>query len=182
MKLVMMKMHNFLTTVLLFSVALSAHAQLATQPQLSPLAMTAVRYKDSYIKITYSQPHKRGREIFGALVPYDQIWRTGANEATEITITKEILFNNIHLRPGTYSIFTIPTPIKWTIIINSEVGLWGSYNYNAKMNVLTTDIPVQNTGNTVYEPFTIKLIQNNDKAELNFMWDRTQVSVPIKFL
>ena len=64
-------------------------AQDAVPPRLSPAAFATLRYKDTYIKITYCQPQKRGREIFGGLVPYGQVWRTGANEATEITLTKD---------------------------------------------------------------------------------------------
>lgn len=132
------------------------------------------------MKITYSQPQKRGREVFGELVPFDQVWRTGANEATELTITKDIFINGILLKAGTYSIFSIPDKIKWTIIINAELGLWGSYNYNQKLDVLRFDVPVQNL-DTVYEPFTIRIDQNNDKAELSMMWDRTKVTIPIRF-
>ena len=107
----------------------------------SPLAIVAIRYKDAYIKITYSQPQKKGREIFGKLVPYDQVWRTGANEATELTTTKNIQINGTLLKAGTYSLFTIPQKDSWTIIINSEVGLWGAYNYNSKLDVMRFDVP-----------------------------------------
>lgn len=162
-------------------VSLVAFAQQAVSPRSSPLAVVTARYKDTYVKITYSQPHKRGREIFGGLVPYGEVWRTGANEATEITLTKDILINATLLRAGTYSIFTIPDRIKWTIIINSDVGLWGAYNYNEKRDVVRFDVPVEHTRD-VYEPFTIELNQQNDQAELFMMWDQTKISVPIRFL
>src|SRR5690349_22400199 len=98
----------------------------------SPTAIVSSRYKDTYVKITYCQPRKRGREIFGKLVPFGEVWRTGANEATEITLTKDLFVKGTLLPAGTYSVFTIPGKEFWTIIFNKDLGLWGSYNYNIK--------------------------------------------------
>src|SRR5215204_6012193 len=137
----------------------------------SPTAIAAVRYKDTYVKITYCQPRKRNREIFGKLVPYGQVWRTGANEATEITVTKNVQLNGTLLKAGTYTIFSIPNQEKWTIIINSEVGLWGSYNYNSKLDVMRFDVPVQQAGGESFEKFTIQFDQRNELGDLIMMWD-----------
>jgi hypothetical protein len=112
---------------------ISSFSQETFKSRVSPLALTSARFKDAYVKITYSQPQKRGREIFGKLVPYGEIWRTGANEATEITVTKNIQVNNQLLKAGTYSIFTIPGPDKWTIIFNADIGLWGAYNWTSSL-------------------------------------------------
>ena len=147
----------------------------------SPLSITAVKYKDCYLKITYSQPHKRGREVFGKLVPYGVVWRTGANEATEMTITKDIELNGRVLAAGTYSVFTIPEKEKWTLIINSELGLWGAYNYNPKLDIVRYEVPVERN-TTTYEAFTIMIRQINEVATLEFLWDDIRVSVPIKFI
>lgn len=160
----------------------SIYAQEAVKPRLSPAAIINMRYKDAYVKISYCQPHKRGREIFGNVVPYGQVWRTGANEASEITLTHDILLNSILLKAGTYSIFTIPDKIKWTIIINKDVGLWGAYNYNPKMDVVRFDVPVQELSDVVYEPFTMEFNQRNDQADLNMMWDKTKITIPIRFI
>jgi hypothetical protein len=157
-------------------------AQEALQPKPSPLALASARYKDTYLKITYSQPHKRGREIFGKLVPYGRVWRTGANEATELTSTKDILINGSPLKAGTYSLFTIPDKAKWTIILNSDLGLWGSYNYNPKMDALRFEAPAQSVTDPVYEPFTIRIDQTRDQAEVGLMWDQVKVVFPIQFL
>jgi hypothetical protein len=89
------------------------------------------------------------------LIPYDKVWRTGANEATEITTTKDLTINDQPLKAGTYSFLSIPGKEKWTIIINSDLGMWGSYNYNQKMDVLRFEVPVELLRETVYEPFTI---------------------------
>ncbi|MCU0398742.1 MAG: DUF2911 domain-containing protein, partial [Cyclobacteriaceae bacterium] len=83
--------------------ALSTFAQQAVKPRLSPLAIISAKYKDTYLKITYGQPHKRGREVFGNLVPFNEVWRTGANEATEITLTREVYLAGNLLQAGTYS-------------------------------------------------------------------------------
>jgi hypothetical protein len=172
----------FFSIVLLLPVPFFVSAQEAITPRPSPLALITMRYKDTYVKITYSQPHKKGREIFGKVVPYGQVWRTGANEATEITLTKNILINGTLLKAGTYSIFTIPEKEKWTIIINSDVGLWGAYNYNPKMDVMRFDVPTQRLSAVVYEPFTMIFDQRNDVADLLIMWDRTRVTIPIRFI
>ncbi len=159
----------------------AAVAQEPIKPRPSPLALISARYKDTYLKITYSQPHKHGRELFGKLVPYGTVWRTGANEATELTVTRDIEINGHPLKAGTYSLFTIPDKTSWTIIINSETGLWGSYNYNAKMDVDRFQVPVH-LGEEVYEPFTITIDQKNEKADIFLRWDSVSVGFPIVFL
>ena len=170
---------------ILFIVLAFPVAGLAQDPgkgRPSPLAITSMRYKEAYAKITYSRPQKLGREVFGELVPYGQVWRTGANEATEITVTKNVQINGSLLKAGTYSIFTIPNKEKWTIIINSEVGLRGSYNYNPKFDEMRFDIPVQATNGEVFELFTIQFDQRNELADLIMMWDRVRISIPFKFI
>lgn len=147
----------------------------------SPLAIASARYQDSYVKITYSQPQRKDREIFGGLVPYGQVWRTGANEATEITTTKNITIGQLLLKAGTYSLFTIPQKEKWTIIINSDQGLWGAYNYNPKKDVYRFEVPVQ-SADKIYDVFTILLDQRNEVADLLIMWDNVKIAIPIKFL
>ena len=166
--------------LLLFS--LTVFAQEAVKPRPSPLAIVSARYKDTYLKITYSQPGKRDREVFGQLIPFNQVWRTGANEATEMTITQDLKINGTDLKAGNYSIFTIPEKDKWTIIFNSDLGLWGAYNYNTKMDVLKFDVPVVSLTDVVYESFTIIIDQKNDKADLLMAWDKTKVIIPIQFL
>lgn len=177
---------NSIRLAVLFMCIAGSHflfGQEVTKPRVSPMATAAVRYKESYVKIVYSQPQKRGREVFGKLVPYDQVWRTGANEATEITVTKDVLINNQPLMAGTYALFTIPGKDKWKIILNSDLGMWGAYNYNSKMDVLTFDVASQLIpGGKLFEAFTILINQKTDTADIVLLWDRTQVSFPIQFL
>jgi hypothetical protein len=170
--------------LLLFIIAsLNVFAQDPVVPRPSPLAIVSTRYKDCYFKVTYSQPHKRGREIYGKLVPFGKVWRTGANEATELLITKNIQVNGTLLKSGTYTLFTIPEADHWTIIISADVGLWGSYNYNESQDVMRFQVPVgEIPGNVVYEAFTIQLDQRNEVADLLILWDKTRISIPIKFI
>jgi hypothetical protein len=164
--------------LMLLAPGVQAQEMLKLRP--SPLAITSVRYKDHYVKITYSQPLKKGREIFGELVPFGKVWRTGANEATEITTTRDIQIESFLLKSGTYSLFTIPEKDNWTIIINSDVGLWGAYNYNEMKDVWRFNVPVQ-PADKMYEPFTIIFDHRNEVADLLMMWDKTKISIPIKF-
>ena len=157
-------------------------AQEAISPRPSPTAIVTMKFENTYVKVTYCQPHKRGRDIFGKLVPYGKVWRTGANEATEITTTKDIMLGGQKLKAGTYSIYTIPYKDKWTIIINEEVGQWGSYNYLKKSDVIRLDVPTQKITDVVYEPFTISFDQKNQEADMVMAWDKTRVHIPIKFL
>ena len=177
-------MQRHLLLFLLIVVGSSVFAQEAPPPRPSPLAIAACKYKDSYLKITYSQPHKRGREVFGKLVPYGQVWRLGANEATELTITREVFINSQLLSAGTYSLFAIPDKEKWTIIVSKDVGLWGAYNYNQANDVMRVEVPSHPTPDTdiPYEAFTISIDQKNNKADIIITWDKTTLSLSVDFI
>ncbi|MCI0750527.1 MAG: DUF2911 domain-containing protein [Flammeovirgaceae bacterium] len=140
-----------------------------------------MKYKDAYVKVMYSQPAKKGRKIFGGLVPYGQVWRTGANETTEITTTKDIIVKGNLLLAGTYSIFTIPGEQTWIIIFNKDTGLWGSYNYNDKNDAFRFEVPVESIS-YISELFTMTFNQKNNFADLEIVWDKTRVIVPIQFI
>lgn len=177
-----MNFRTYIFSILIVFISISSgHSQETFKSRISPLALTSMRYKDAYVKIVYSQPQKRKRQVFGNLVPYGQVWRTGANEATEITLTRDMLVNNILLKAGTYSLFTIPGEKRWTIIFNADLGLWGSYNYTEKLDVLRIEVPVQ-ANDTFYEAFTILFDQRNEMADLLIMWDTVKIVVPFKFI
>lgn len=166
--------------LLVSTITFQAIAQEAIKPRLSPTAIVTMKYEDTYVKITYCQPHKNEREIFGGLVPYGEVWRTGANEATEITITEDIKFGGEKLKAGTYSIFTIPGEKEWTVILNSGKGLWGAYNYDPEKDVLRVKGKVSQT-EEVWEAFTISFEQMKKKTDMVMQWDKTRVSLPIEF-
>jgi hypothetical protein len=93
------------------------------------------------------------------------------------------MINGTQLKAGTYSLFTIPDKEKWTIIINKDLGQWGAYNYNKKTDVMRFDVPVKSIAdNAIYEPFTIRIDQKTDMAEVFLLWDKTQVSFTIQFV
>jgi hypothetical protein len=178
-------MHNKIKLLLVILISIFTVDQVAAQeaikPRLSPLEIVTVKYESTYIKVTYGRPHKKGRVVFGDVVPYGEIWRTGANEATEITLTKDVMIDNKKLSAGTYTIFTVPDKDKWKVIFNSDLGQWGAYNYNPDKNVLEVEAKVSEL-DTVYEPFTIEFQLQNDETNLLMMWDRTKASFTIKFL
>jgi hypothetical protein len=157
-----------------FATLLVLSATLMACGQQSP-KMTA---EGKNVKVTYGQPSKRGREIFGRLVTYGKVWRTGANEATEITFAKDGNFGGKTVKKGTYTLFTIPGETEWTIILNSELKQWGAFKYDEikGKNVLETKVPSKKN-NSMVEKFTIEV---SDTA-LNMMWDQTLVSVPLAF-
>ena len=175
-----MKRFTFIATLFAALFTFEIFAQEAVKPRPSPTAIVTMKYEDAYVKITYCQPHKKGREIFGELVPFGKVWRTGANEATEVTITQDITIAGKNLAAGTYAIFTIPNKDEWTIIFNTGLGQWGSYNYNEEQDVLRVQGEVSTTDKE-WEPFTIAFEQKNSSANLVMMWDKTKVTLPLEF-
>ncbi len=171
-----------LVPAFLIITCVAAYGQESFKSRPSPVAIATARYKDSYVKIVYGQPQKRGRLIFGGLVPFGQIWRTGANEATELTATRDIRINGFDLKAGTYTLFTIPGPDQWTIIVNSELGQWGSYNHNPKLDILRFDVPVHSLGDAEYEALTIWTESKLDQAEVHIAWERTSVTLQVQFI
>jgi hypothetical protein len=145
--------------------------------QASGQASPAKETENASLKITYGAPSKKGRAIFGGLVPYDAVWRTGANNATEITLKKDVTIAGKSVKAGTYTLFTIPTAKDWTLILNSELKQWGAYGYDKikDKNVLEVKVPSMTT-DTETEMFTITA---TDKG-FDILWDKTKVSVPVK--
>lgn len=144
----------------------------------SPEATTIYEKNDFKIQVDYCRPSKKGRVIFGQLEPYGKVWRTGANEATEITINKPVVFGGKPLEAGTYTLFTIPEKEMWTVILNSELDQWGAFNYNETKDVMRVQVPVTNT-NEVVEMFTIDFKESGNTVDMILMWDQTKVAVPI---
>lgn len=132
------------------------------------------------IRVTYSRPQKNDREIFGKLVPFDKVWRTGANEATEIKFYKDVELAGKKVKAGSYSLFTLPGEKEWTIILNSDLDYWGAYSYNEKHDVLRVTAPVSQMDSAV-EAFTIQFENKGEKqAVMKLAWDKTVVDVPVK--
>lgn len=132
-------------------------------------------------RVTYSRPQKNGREVFGKLVPYGKVWRTGANEADEIKFYQDIELAGKKVKAGSYSLFTIPGEKEWTIILNSDLDYWGAYSYNEKNDVLRVTAPATPL-NEMLESFTIQCVNKGEKqGVMKLAWDKTVVEVPFKF-
>lgn len=131
--------------------------------------------KGDLMSITYGQPNKKGRVIFGGLEPFDKVWRTGADEATEVTFNKNVTFGGKKVKAGTYTLFTKPGRQKWDIILNSKLGQWGAYEYDNTKDVVTVTSPVKQLDKVV-ETFSIEIM----KTGINMAWDQTSVFVEVK--
>ena len=133
------------------------------------------------IRVTYSRPLKNGREVFGKLVPYGEVWRTGANEATEIKFFQDVDFGGKKVKAGSYSLFTIPGEKEWTVILNSDVDYWGAYKYNQKNDVVRVPATVGALSEPL-ENFSIQFDKKGDKqGVLRLAWDTTVAEVPFSF-
>lgn len=154
----------------------------APDPRPSPLSIAQVTLDDgTYVKIHYSSPRKRGRAIFGGLVPFKKVWRFGANEATELTVTQPITLGGKPVAPGTYAVFAIPGEDEWTIILNKNLGQWGAFSYAEEDDYTRIAASASKTDKT-HEAFTINLEKNEEQpgAEMIVVWDTTRVTIPIR--
>ena len=163
--------------------ARSAAAQDVIPPPnpASPRAITQTSFSDgTYASIHYGSPRKRDREIFGGLVPFGQVWRLGANEATEMTVTQDIQLGDTDLAAGTYALLAIPNEETWTLIVNAGLGMWGAFTYSEDHDVLRLEAPVSMTDD-IHEAFTITLESNEEGSAgiLSMMWDRTSVTISV---
>lgn len=145
----------------------------------SPKGKVEITVKKTDILIDYSRPYKKGREIFGGLVPYNKYWRTGANLATEISFSKDVIFGNKPIEAGRYRLYSIPGEDKWIFRLNSELNKKGFYEPDHDLDVLEiTAFP--ESMDQEFEQFTIELIKIKNGANAIFKWDKTKVTVPIK--
>ncbi len=146
----------------------------------SPMAVARTTVADTYLKIVYGTPLKRGRIVFGALEPFGQVWRLGANETTELTVSGPVTFGGVDLDAGTYSLFAIPEPDKWTIIVNKGLGQWGAYDYDEALDVSRFERPMKSAVKT-YEALTVWFDEPTESStSVHFAWDQTEVTVPIR--
>ncbi|NQY05936.1 MAG: DUF2911 domain-containing protein [Flavobacteriaceae bacterium] len=169
------------TLTLVFSSSVSA--QKFAKIDKSPLDIASYRTSRTetpIVKVVYSRPMKKGRDIFGKLIPYGKIWRTGANECTEVTFTQDVIIGGKTISAGTYSLFTIPNENEWTIILNSVTDQWGAYSYDESKDVARVTVSVEKTNNMM-EAFSIAFSKTDRGATMYMAWDNTMISVPIEF-
>jgi hypothetical protein len=130
------------------------------------------------MKVVYGAPYIKERVVFGTLVPYGQVWRTGANEATEITFTEDVIFGGAAVAAGTYSVFSVPGETEWQIILNKDLGLWGGYNYKEASDLVRVKGTVSALDEAV-DPMRIQLKNTDGAVSFILSWDKTAVTVPI---
>ena len=136
------------------------------------------RNADKLVKIIYSRPQLKGRKL-DKLAPKDKVWRTGANEAAEITFYKDVTFGDKKVKAGTYSLFTIPTDGDWTVILSNQRNVWGSYFYDKAEDVARVTGKVSQLEEPI-EAFSIVFDGEKDNATMHMAWAKTVVSVPVK--
>jgi hypothetical protein len=135
---------------------------------------------EAVLKVIYSRPQMKGREIFGEKVPYGKVWRTGANEATEIKVYEDVTIGGKTLPAGHYALFTIPNENEWTVIFNSALDYWGAYNYDESQDVLRATASVSSLDEPI-EAFTIQFDDaDNGNAVMRMAWDQTVAELPIE--
>ncbi len=131
------------------------------------------------IKVVYSRPAKKGREIFGAMEKFGAVYRLGANESTEIKFFKPVVIGGKTIPAGSYGLFAIPNKDNWTIIINKDTDRWGAYSYDESKDVARVDVPVKPL-NEVVENLAMVFTGTGTDAVLNIGWDKTSVALPIQ--
>jgi hypothetical protein len=171
--------------VIVALIAIIGYMNVRKEKSFSPEQTEVFTQGELTIKVLYNRPYKKGREIFGGLVPYDKVWRTGANESTTFQTNKELTIEGQKLKAGKYSLWTIPGPEVWTVIFNSEYGQWG-INSKAEANrdpgrdVLSVVVQAVQQEQE-FEQFTISFEKTGEDAEMVFIWDKTLVAVPFSW-
>lgn len=152
--------------------------------RLSPKDTVQFELNDLKLKVFYNRPSKKDRKIFGALVPFNQVWRTGANEATTFETNKTLEIGGVPLPAGEYTLWTVPKDSFWTVIFNSKQYAWGVDSemkpmWDPNYDALNIDVPVEKL-NSFVEQFTIAFDNSTDNLFLTMAWDDVKVVVPLK--
>ena len=175
-------MKKLLIVNLLCVLAFALNAQEPAQKTLpkSPEAAFTQQFGGSEIQVSYARPLARGRKIFGSLVPFDSLWRTGANDCTTIKFKEDVVIGGKSIAVGKYSLYSIPGASEWIIVLNSETSMHGTNGYDAQKDVHRFKVKSEKT-ERFYETFTIEIndIDVQGNAFLNMMWENTMVKIPL---
>lgn len=131
------------------------------------------------MRVLYSRPQKKGRDVFPELVAYDKVWRAGANESTEIMFYEDVVLGDTKIKAGRYTLYTKPGEEEWEVMINTDLDGWGAYAYDADNNVASITVPAMETESPV-EAFTIMFEEVEDGAHMIMAWDDVMIRVPFK--
>ena len=168
------------STVLFLSLVACGQADKSKRPSPPAMAKETIS-SGAVISIDYSQPSLKGRTIGKDVEPMDgKVWRTGANETTEIKFYKDVTLGDKKITAGTYSLYTIPNTGEWTIIINSKLDTWGAYEYEESKDVVRFKVPAGKPEAEV-EAFTIAFDGGKGDATMMLAWENTLVKIPVKF-
>lgn len=168
----------FFTAIAAFALFL-ADAQTLNTPQPSPTQTIKQNFGLSNIELSYSRPGMKGRKIFGDLVPFGKVWRTGANNATTLTFADDVTIGGTKVKAGKYGLVTIPEKKSWTIIITKQLDVTSPAGYKQDQDVVRVEANTMNMGESM-ETFTMQFANiKPNSCELHIMWDKTAVSLPI---
>ena len=154
-------------------------AQEDVSKRKSPPAEVSGKVGPSEITINYSQPFVKGRTVWGDLVPYDKVWRTGANEATTINFSKDIIVGGNLIEAGKYALFTIPSKGEWVVIFNSVHEQWGAYKYDEAKDVLRIKV-TPTTASEMTEKMTIEIVDGDRSGMINIKWEKLVIPVKLR--
>ncbi|MDY8136948.1 DUF2911 domain-containing protein [Aquimarina sp. 2201CG5-10] len=149
------------------------------KPSLSPKITKELKVGLASVKIEYGQPSMAGRQIFGKLIPYGKLWRTGANSSTKISIDKDVLLAKQSIPAGSYGLYSIPGEKDWTIVIHKNTKLWGAGNYNKNDDLVRFKVPVTNLKDKIE---TLSIHFENFHAnggDLVITWEQTKIIIPL---
>jgi hypothetical protein len=176
-------MKTSLKTVLILALAVSLNTELQAQGVKLPQASSAQTITQGFglgkVTLSYSRPNTKGRKIFGAMEPFDKVWRTGANAATSITFTDAVKVGGQELAAGTYGLFTIPGKDEWTVIFNKDAKQWGAYEYKEAEDVLRIKVKPVKLKEKV-ETFTIQFANVlPTTAQIQLAWENTGLNIDL---
>ena len=176
-KIITQKLFFSLFILLLSKICYAKNDSLVNPQIRSSPTMIAnlVTIENKYVKLTYGQPFRKNRLVFGGIVPFDQLWRTGANEATEITINTDFILENRRFNAGTYTIFSVPSEKTWRIILNQKLGQWGAFEYNRQDDLLNFEV-IPSKSTEIYEAlsFSISELKKNE-ITITISWENISV-------
>jgi hypothetical protein len=147
--------------------------------RLSPRESVVQAFTGSQIQIDYGRPYRKGRKIFGGMLHYGKMWRTGADEASVLTTSGTIMIGNLPVPPGSYSLFTIPDKEHWTLILNKVPDFYGRGGYDREKDLGRVKMSVESRPEMV-EQFTIQIDKASEaRGTLNISWENVRASVPV---
>jgi hypothetical protein len=145
---------------------------------LTPLDSVKARFGEAVLSVRYSRPYKRGRKIFGALLPWGEVWRTGANDATAFSTTRDLMIGGVAVPAGSYTLYSIPSPTQWLLVVNRQTGQFGT-EYHPEQDLARIPMTREKLERPV-EQFTISLEPAGAGGRLALTWDDTRVWVPVR--